>query len=78
MAAWTVWVPEFDREAVELLEAAGHVFDGSPMAMSVELEGFERPRSVTSTGTPTSIRLSSGASTTSPTASRDPRAWRRG
>ena len=43
VAAWTVWVPEFDREAVELLEAAGHVFDGSPMAMSVELEGFAGP-----------------------------------
>lgn len=43
VAAWTVWVPEFDREAVELLEAAGHVFDGSPMAMSVELEGFASP-----------------------------------
>ena len=24
VAAWTVWVPEFDREAIALLEAAGH------------------------------------------------------
>ena len=40
IAAWTVWAPEFDREAVELLESAGHVLDGSPMAMSVELDRF--------------------------------------
>jgi GNAT superfamily N-acetyltransferase len=35
--AWTVWVPEFDREAIELLEGAGHAFDGSPAAMVLDL-----------------------------------------
>ncbi len=37
VAAWTVWAPDFDREAVAGLEAAGHVFDGNPTAMSVTL-----------------------------------------
>jgi len=40
IVAWTVWVPEFDREAIAMLEAAGHRLDGTPMAMSVELEDF--------------------------------------
>jgi GNAT superfamily N-acetyltransferase len=35
--AWTVWVPEFDREAIELLESAGHTFDGKPAAMVLDL-----------------------------------------
>jgi GNAT superfamily N-acetyltransferase len=35
--AWTVWVPEFDREAIELLENAGHTFDGKPGAMVLDL-----------------------------------------
>ena len=35
--AWTVWVPEFDREAIALLEGAGHAFDGSPAAMVLDL-----------------------------------------
>jgi GNAT superfamily N-acetyltransferase len=43
VAAWTVWVPEFDREAIETLEAAGHKLDGSPRAMSLELAAFEGP-----------------------------------
>jgi GNAT superfamily N-acetyltransferase len=41
--AWTVWVPEFDAEAIGLLELAGHQFDGSPGAMTLELERFEPP-----------------------------------
>jgi GNAT superfamily N-acetyltransferase len=41
IAAWTVWVPDFDTEAIELLLAAGHVFDGSPTAMTLELAEFE-------------------------------------
>jgi len=40
IAAWTVWTPEFDHEAIDLLLGAGHAFDGSPMAMSVELDDF--------------------------------------
>jgi GNAT superfamily N-acetyltransferase len=41
IAAWTVWTPEFDREAIETLESEGHKFDGSPRAMSLDLAGFE-------------------------------------
>jgi GNAT superfamily N-acetyltransferase len=39
--AWTVWVPEHDRQAAELLERAGHVLDARPAAMVRELESFE-------------------------------------
>jgi GNAT superfamily N-acetyltransferase len=39
--AWTVWVPEHDAEAAELLEHAGHRLDARPAAMVCELEGFE-------------------------------------
>lgn len=42
IAAWTVWAPEFDREAIALLEGAGHVLDGTPMAMSVDLDRLVR------------------------------------
>ena len=41
IAAWTVWIPEFDAEAIAVVEAAGHRLDGSPMAMSLELDRFE-------------------------------------
>jgi GNAT superfamily N-acetyltransferase len=41
--AWTVWVPEFDAEAIELLERAGHRFDGRPIAMTAELARYEAP-----------------------------------
>ncbi|MFL5871226.1 MAG: GNAT family N-acetyltransferase [Solirubrobacterales bacterium] len=41
--AWTVWVPEFDDEAIELLERAGHRFDGHPAAMTLQLGDFEPP-----------------------------------
>ena len=39
--AWTVWVPDFDLEAIELLTQAGHFFDGAPAAMTLELAEFE-------------------------------------
>jgi GNAT superfamily N-acetyltransferase len=43
--AWTVWVPEPDREAAALLEAAGHVVDATPIAMALELDGVSpQPR----------------------------------
>ena len=42
-AKWTVWVPSADREAVALLERAGHVLDANPEMMGRELEGIERP-----------------------------------
>lgn len=35
--AWTVWVPEHDREAAELLERAGHRLDARPAAMVMDL-----------------------------------------
>jgi len=41
--AWTVWVPEGDRRAAEVLEAAGHSFDAQPAAMVLPLDGFQPP-----------------------------------
>jgi GNAT superfamily N-acetyltransferase len=41
--AWTVWVPEADREASEALEAAGHHLDAEPAAMVLELERLGDP-----------------------------------
>lgn len=37
VAAWTVWVPDFDRDAVAMLEERGHRFDGDPVAMVCDL-----------------------------------------
>jgi GNAT superfamily N-acetyltransferase len=39
--AWTVWVPDEDRESARLLAARGHVLDAAPRAMAMELESFE-------------------------------------
>jgi GNAT superfamily N-acetyltransferase len=39
--AWTVWVPEEDREAAQLLGRCGHVLDADPAAMALELERFQ-------------------------------------
>jgi GNAT superfamily N-acetyltransferase len=44
--AWTVWVPEDDREAAALLEAAGHQLDATPMAMVCDLAGLPDPEAV--------------------------------
>ena len=41
--AWTVWVYEADTRAIEVLEAAGHTFDGEPMGQELDLAGFEGP-----------------------------------
>lgn len=41
--AWTVWVPDHDGEAAELLESAGHVLDARPAAMVRELDDIEPP-----------------------------------
>jgi GNAT superfamily N-acetyltransferase len=35
--AWTVWVPDSDRETARLLAARGHVLDAAPRAMAMEL-----------------------------------------
>jgi GNAT superfamily N-acetyltransferase len=41
--AWTVWIPEADRAAARLLEAAGHRLDGDPTAMVADLAGLREP-----------------------------------
>jgi len=41
--AWTVWVPEYDRDAAALLEAAGHQLDATPIAMVHDLAGLPDP-----------------------------------
>jgi GNAT superfamily N-acetyltransferase len=41
--AWTVWVPEHDRAAAELLAGAGHVLDATPAAMVCDPARVERP-----------------------------------
>ena len=41
--AWTVWAPESDREAIAVLTGAGHVFDGEPAAMLLDLERLPAP-----------------------------------
>jgi GNAT superfamily N-acetyltransferase len=41
--AWTVWVPDLDAESIAVLGAAGHSFDGQPLAMTLELEGWRSP-----------------------------------
>ena len=43
ISSWTVWTPEFDWAAIDLLTGRGHVFDGSPAAMTLDLERFEPP-----------------------------------
>ena len=37
---WTVWTPDRDQETIEFLTARGHVFDGEPVAMTLDLERF--------------------------------------
>jgi GNAT superfamily N-acetyltransferase len=39
--AWTVWVPEHDEDAAELLARAGHVLDARPAAMVLKLADVE-------------------------------------
>jgi GNAT superfamily N-acetyltransferase len=40
--AWTVWVPEADRAAAEILEQAGYRLDALPTAMALDLAEFDR------------------------------------
>jgi GNAT superfamily N-acetyltransferase len=35
--AWTVWVPDTDRQTAELLAARGHALDAEPRAMAMQL-----------------------------------------
>src|SRR4249919_1246304 len=39
--AWTVWVPDDDRETARLLSARGHSLDAGPRAMAMELAEFD-------------------------------------
>jgi GNAT superfamily N-acetyltransferase len=41
--AWTVWVPEGDHAATEVLATAGHELDASPAAMALELADLPEP-----------------------------------
>jgi GNAT superfamily N-acetyltransferase len=41
--AWTVWVPEHDRQSAELLAGAGHVLDATPAAMVCDPAQVEPP-----------------------------------
>lgn len=43
VAAWTVWVPDDDAEAIAMLGDAKLTFDGEPAAMQLSLEGYEAP-----------------------------------
>lgn len=48
--AWTVWVPDEDRATAELLAGHGHLLDGAPRAMALDLamlaDGPPRPAGV--------------------------------
>jgi GNAT superfamily N-acetyltransferase len=41
--AWTVWVPEADRDSADLLAAAGHKLDATPRAMVLDLASHAGP-----------------------------------
>jgi GNAT superfamily N-acetyltransferase len=41
--AWTVWVPEGETAARELLAGAGHVLDATPAAMLLDLDELREP-----------------------------------
>ncbi len=41
--AWTVWVPDEDRETARLLAARGHRLDAAPRAMAMDLGGLAAP-----------------------------------
>jgi GNAT superfamily N-acetyltransferase len=48
--AWTVWVPEYESSARELLAAAGHKLDATPAAMLLSLNELREPAAGTATG----------------------------
>jgi GNAT superfamily N-acetyltransferase len=42
--AWTVWVPEADREVADVLKAAGHHLDATPRAMAMPIADLRPPQ----------------------------------
>jgi GNAT superfamily N-acetyltransferase len=42
--AWSVWAPEADACSTRLLAEAGHVLDGDPAVMCMELSDLDAPR----------------------------------
>jgi ribosomal protein S18 acetylase RimI-like enzyme len=42
VAAWSVWTPDHDSAAIELLRSRGHAFDGEPAAMTLDMREFDR------------------------------------
>ena len=41
--AWTVWVPDYDRRSAEMLAERGHVLDGAPRTMGLDLDDLRPP-----------------------------------
>jgi GNAT superfamily N-acetyltransferase len=41
--AWTVWVPDTDRERASFLESRGHKLDADPAMMVLDLQSFTPP-----------------------------------
>jgi GNAT superfamily N-acetyltransferase len=41
IVAWTVWTHEEDNDAQRFLEENGHVFDGAPVAMALDLAAWK-------------------------------------
>lgn len=40
-AAWTVWVPDEDRQSAELLAGRGHLLDAAPRAMALDMADLQ-------------------------------------
>jgi GNAT superfamily N-acetyltransferase len=49
--AWTVWVPDDDRESAAMLAARGHVLDGAPRSMGLALSDLREPERALPAGT---------------------------
>ena len=43
VGAWTVWVPDTERDAAAVLAGAGHVLDANPTAMTLDLARLAEP-----------------------------------
>ncbi len=72
VSRWTVWVPQQDRGAAELLERAGHVLDAEPAAMGLDLGSLPDLPAEPPGGSARRTQRRSGRSTTRPTGTRGP------